>query len=57
MATLPVENTPEVNFAMQAYTYVAFPSETTTRSGYQIRRKNFGVGAERAGIIYSLVAR
>ncbi|KAK9826648.1 hypothetical protein WJX74_007820 [Apatococcus lobatus] len=48
--------TEQLEHANQAYTYVSFPSETTTRSGYQIRRKNFGVGAERNGTIYSLVA-
>ena len=41
---------------MQTYTYVRFPSETVTRSGYQIRRKNFAVAAARNGFMYSLVA-
>ncbi len=40
----------------QRYTYVRFPSETVTRSGYQIRRKNFAVAAARRGLMYSLVA-
>ena len=40
----------------QTYTYVRFPSETVTRSGYQIRRKNFAVAAARNGLMYSLVA-
>lgn len=42
---------------LQIYTYVNFPSETITRSGYQIRRKSFGVVAKRKGTAYSLVAR
>lgn len=42
---------------VQVYTYVNFPSETITRSGYQIRRKNFGVTATKKGTTYSLVAR
>lgn len=40
----------------QRYTYVRFPSETITRSGYQIRRKNFAVAAAKDGRLYSLVA-
>lgn len=40
----------------QSYTYVRFPSETVTRSGYQIRRKNFAVAAAKGGRVYSLVA-
>ncbi|CAL8468118.1 g7657 [Coccomyxa elongata] len=38
------------------YTYIRFPSETVTRSGYQIRRKNFAVAAAKGGTVYSLVA-
>ncbi|EIE20677.1 hypothetical protein COCSUDRAFT_57245 [Coccomyxa subellipsoidea C-169] len=38
------------------YTYIRFPSETVTRSGYQIRRKNFAVAAAKGGRVYSLVA-
>jgi hypothetical protein len=42
--------------AVQSYTYIRFPSETVTRSGYQIRRKNFAVAAAKGGVVYSLVA-
>lgn len=42
--------------AGQRYTYIRFPSETVTRSGYQIRRKNFAVAAAKGGTVYSLVA-
>lgn len=38
------------------YTYIQFPSETVTRSGYQIRRKNYGVVAVKSGTAYALVA-
>jgi len=38
------------------YMYITFPSETITRSGYQIRRKNFAVAAARHGRLYCLVA-
>ncbi|KAK9822672.1 hypothetical protein WJX81_007150 [Elliptochloris bilobata] len=40
----------------QRYTYITFPSETITRSGYQIKRKNFAVAAARRGCLYCLVA-
>jgi hypothetical protein len=43
-------------FCMQRYTYIRFPSETVTRSGYQIKRKNFAVAAIKKGRVYSLVA-
>lgn len=46
----------EPGVAAQRYTYIRFPSETVTRSGYQIRRKNFAVAAAKGGIVYSLVA-
>ena len=36
--------------------YLYFPSETITRSGYQIRRKNLVVTAERKGLLYVLGA-
>ncbi|KAL4436868.1 hypothetical protein ABPG75_004007 [Micractinium tetrahymenae] len=36
------------------YTYIAFPSETVTRSGYQVRRKNLAVVAARRGTAYVL---
>ena len=42
--------------ALQAYIYFAFPSETLTRSGYNIRRKNLGVVAARGGRAYVLGA-
>lgn len=42
---------------LQSYTYVDFPSETVTRSGYQINQKNFGVAAKKKGMVYTLVAR
>eukprot|EP00884_Botryococcus_braunii_P019799 jgi/Botrbrau1/6502/Bobra.0034s0075.1 len=38
------------------YMYLSFPSSTTTRSGYDIRRRNFGVAAVKNGTVYSLVA-
>jgi len=40
----------------QEYTYVAFPSETITRSGYQIRRKNLAVVGVKRGMVYVLGA-
>lgn len=36
------------------YTYLYFPSETITRSGYQVKRKNFAVAAEKRGQVYCL---
>lgn len=38
------------------YLYLQFPSETITRSGYQIRRRNYAVVTEKAGTVYSLNA-
>ncbi|PRW57552.1 hydrolase [Chlorella sorokiniana] len=38
----------------KVYTYIAFTSETTTRSGYQVRRKNLAVAAVRKGSLYVL---
>ncbi|GIL87215.1 hypothetical protein Vretimale_14315 [Volvox reticuliferus] len=38
------------------YTYLEFPSETVTRSGYQIRRKNFAVATVKRGTVYMLNA-
>jgi hypothetical protein len=38
------------------YTYVAFPSETITRSGYQISRKNLAVVGVKRGTVYVLGA-
>lgn len=40
----------------QEYTYLAFPSETITRSGYQIRRKNLAVVGVKRGTVYVLGA-
>jgi hypothetical protein len=33
-----------------------FPSETLTNSGYNVRRRNFAVAAQRRGTVYVLVA-
>jgi hypothetical protein len=41
----------------QPYTYLAFPSETITRSGYQVRRRNYVAAALRDGTAYVLAAR
>ncbi|PSC74590.1 psbP chloroplastic isoform X1 [Micractinium conductrix] len=38
----------------RVYTFIAFPSETITRSGYQVRRKNLAVAATRRGTAYVL---
>ncbi|PNW82254.1 hypothetical protein CHLRE_06g278144v5 [Chlamydomonas reinhardtii] len=38
------------------YTYITFPSETITRSGYNIRRKNFAVACVKRGMVYTLNA-
>lgn len=40
----------------QRYLYLTFPSETVTRSGYQIERRNVVVAAERRGRLYVLSA-
>ncbi|GFR42267.1 hypothetical protein Agub_g3164 [Astrephomene gubernaculifera] len=40
----------------QEYTYLQFASETLTRSGYQVRRRNFAVVAVRRGTVYCLNA-
>ncbi len=39
---------------VQEYTYVTFPSETITRSGYNIRRKNFAVACVKRDMLYTL---
>lgn len=37
--------------------YLSFPSETVTRSGYNIRRRNYGVAAvDKKGVAYALTA-
>ncbi|KAK9793742.1 hypothetical protein WJX73_008240 [Symbiochloris irregularis] len=41
----------------QGYLYLAYPSETVTRSGYQIQRKNFTVAAVRNNTVYTLNVR
>lgn len=40
----------------QKYTYITFPSETITRSGYQVKRKNYAVVAARRSRLYCLLA-
>ena len=46
-----------IGCALQTYRYLRYPSETITRSGYQIQRKNLAVAAVRQGVIYTLNAR
>jgi hypothetical protein len=36
--------------------YLAYPSNTTTRSGYEIRRKNLAVSGVKNGVVYALGA-
>lgn len=36
------------------YLYLAFPSSTTTRSGYDVRRKNVAVAGIKRGTVYAL---
>ncbi|EFJ53101.1 hypothetical protein VOLCADRAFT_127349 [Volvox carteri f. nagariensis] len=38
------------------YTYLEFPSETVTRSGYQVRRRNFAAAVVKGGRLYTLNA-
>ncbi|GBF89284.1 photosystem II oxygen evolving complex [Raphidocelis subcapitata] len=40
----------------QEYLYLEFPSETITRSGYQIRRRNFAAAALRRGKLFVIAA-
>ena len=42
---------------LQTYLYMRFPSETITRSGYQIRRKHYAVAATVKGTVYCCGAR
>jgi hypothetical protein len=42
---------------LQEYLYLEFPSETTTRSGYNIKRKNFVVAALKRDKLYVLSSR
>jgi hypothetical protein len=37
--------------------YLEFPSETITRSGYNIRRKNFAAAAVKRDKLYTIAAR
>lgn len=39
---------------LQEYLYIAWNSNTTTRSGYEVRRKNLAVAAVRRGTVYAL---
>lgn len=48
---------PSLPHPCQPYTYLAFPSETITRSGYQVRRRNYVAAALRNGTAYVLAAR
>ena len=41
---------------VQDYIYLSFPSATTTRSGYDIKRKNTAVATVRNGQVYACVA-
>jgi hypothetical protein len=57
--TLPPMKAVKVEEAIvdgRQYTYLQFPSETLTNSGYNIRRRNFAVAAVKGGTVYSLVA-
>ena len=47
---------PDVAFS-QVYLYMRFPSETITRSGYQIKRKHLAVASTRNGTVYACGAR
>jgi PsbP len=38
------------------YIYIVFPSSTTTRSGYDVKRKNSAVAAVKKGMVYCLGA-
>lgn len=38
----------------QTYVYIRFPSQTTTRSGYDITRKNIAVAAVKKGTVYTM---
>lgn len=38
------------------YVYIAYPSSTTTRSGYDVKRKNSAVAAVKRGVVYCLGA-
>jgi hypothetical protein len=56
---LPARRSVKVQAAQidgQLYTYLQFPSETTTRSGYQVERRNIAVLASRKGRLYVCAA-
>jgi hypothetical protein len=38
------------------YVYIVYPSSTTTRSGYDVKRKNAAVAAVKRGVVYALGA-
>ena len=43
----------------RAYDYFTFTSDTTTRSGYQVTRRNYAVAVQdrTSGLVYALVGR
>lgn len=46
----------EVHLDGRTYTYLQFPSETITNSGYNIKRRNFAVACAKNNRVYALVA-
>jgi hypothetical protein len=42
---------------LQKILYLEFPSETITRSGYNIRRRNFAAAAVKRDKLYTIAAR
>ena len=54
--TRPPTPSPPLPSPPQEYLLLAFPSETVTRSGYQVRRKHLAVVACRRGTAYALDA-
>eukprot|EP00892_Ulva_mutabilis_P005084 jgi/Ulvmu1/2948/UM149_0031.1 len=46
----------EVELDGRRYTYLQFPSETITNSGYNIKRRNFAVASVKNNKVYALVA-
>jgi hypothetical protein len=47
-----VKSLPSKTYDGQKYLYLTFPSETTTRSGYDVVRKNWAVAALKKGSLY-----
>lgn len=45
----------EVQLDGRKYTYLQFPSETITNSGYNIKRRNFAVASVKNNTVYALV--